>query len=93
MGEIFGADLALEQTTCVNMRGDLEINSICHDVLTADHECSYQALGILLLPSIWGFVAFEVTFIETHPAEAVVFYLFPSFPIEIGRWEKPDVSI
>lgn len=41
-----------------------EIMSICRDVLTAHHERSYRAIGMLLLPAIWKYLPIEVTVME-----------------------------
>ena len=64
MGEIAGAEHDQEQPAGESTRVGLEIRSICHDIVTASHGRDYQALGVFLLPAVWGFAACEVAAID-----------------------------
>ena len=55
----------------------IEIRSICHDALTADHERDYQAIEMFCLPSIWKYLACEVVVVESR---AKVGSVFPTHP-------------
>ena len=43
------------------------IRSICHDVIRADRELDYLALGMFLPPTIWKYLACEVVAVDIQP--------------------------
>ena len=59
-GEIMVTEQAHEHIIGVNTNVGREINSICRDVRTADHERDYRALGMLHIRTIRKYLAFEV---------------------------------
>ena len=62
-------------------RAEWESKSICRDVLAADHERDYQALGMFLLSAARKFVAREIFAVAIHPFESVAFHLYPACPV------------
>ena len=65
--ELMGAEQAHEQTIGVDSNTAREIQSIFHDIWTADHELDCQDLGMFLLPSIWKYLACVVAIVEIDP--------------------------
>ena len=78
--ELLSAEQAHEHTVGVENNTAREILSICHDILTADHERDYQALGMFLLPSIWKYLACEMVTVESDPPTSVRFHSYPACP-------------
>ena len=51
-----------------------EIGPICHYAPTAHRERGYRAVGLFCLPSIWEYLAGEVTAIEIQHGEDSYFH-------------------
>ena len=56
------------------------MQSIFHDILTADRERDYQSLGMFLLPSIWKYLALEVETAGIEPQRGACFHTYPACP-------------
>ena len=80
--EIMGEEQAQEQSADVNTQAGWGIRAICHDILSANHDRDYQALGMFLLPAVWKFAASEVAVIEIQPNDKAIYHLYPAFPVE-----------
>ena len=77
---ILGAEQSYEQTVGIDSDTAREIQSICHDVMTADHERGYQALGMFLLPSVWKYLACDVVTVEIEANDHISFHTYPACP-------------
>ena len=80
--EFLGEEQAMEHSMDTPTDVAREIQSICHDALTADHERDYKALGTFLLPSIWKYLACEEIAIEMHSKLGATFHTYPACPVE-----------
>ena len=81
VGEFPGAEQAMEQSMGDTRDVEVEIRSICHDALTAEHERDYQALGMFLLPSIRKYIACEVAVVEIRATNGSTFHTYPECPV------------
>ena len=80
LDEFLGAEQAREQTIGVGSNTARAIQSICPDILIADRERDYQALGTFLWPSIWNYLACEVAIVEIVPTHCACFHTYPAGP-------------
>ena len=80
MGELLGAEHDQEQSGEEIARVGWGVRAIRHDILTANNERDYQALGMFLLPAVWEFVACEVAAIEIQPNDNVALHLYQACP-------------
>ena len=95
MEEYLGSGQASEYTDGVGAQTSQESWSISHDLLTAHHERGYQAPGMSLLPSIWEYLAIEVTAMDVRNGIEVFPRLYDAFPAENGclifRYPEMDI--
>ena len=82
LDEIIGAGQYHKQTTGAGKNVARVIQSICHDGLTADRELGYQALGMILLPTIWNYLACEVAAVGIFPKYGASSHTYPACPTE-----------
>ena len=81
LGEFLGADQAYEYTRGTDTNTAREIQSIWHDIRSANHERDYQALGLPLLPSIWKYLAIAVAVVGIQAGGAAMFHSYTACPI------------